>query len=89
MSCDRCVNQRFVPILDRLPPDAVIAGHTHHAEVLDPPSDGVPGFRFPVFIGGAPDLGRATAIRVDLDANSLSIAILRADGTPVARRTWE
>jgi len=89
MSCDRHVNQRFAPILDRFPPHAVVGGHTHRAEVLDPPSDETAGFRFPVFIGGAPDLGRATAIRVDLDANSLSIAILRADGTPVARRTWE
>ena len=89
MSCDRHVNQRFVPILDRCPPHAVIAGHTHGAEVLDPPPDATAGFRFPVFIGGAPDLGRATAIRVDLDARFLSIAMLRADGSRLAHRKWE
>ena len=88
LDCNRQATNRFAPLLDVCPPHAVIAGHTHEAELLPPSPDPSIGFQFPVFIGGGPDLTRATAIRIDVDADSLAIAILAPDGTPIASRRW-
>jgi hypothetical protein len=51
---------------------ARISGHIHRAERVEPCPDRARGFRWPVFIGGAHPLERATVIRVDADAAALA-----------------
>ncbi|MDD4172676.1 MAG: hypothetical protein PHN34_00410, partial [Kiritimatiellae bacterium] len=68
---------------------AVISGHNHKAERVEPCPDAARGFRWPVFIGGAHPLEKATVIRVDADARRLAIRCLGSDGTVHAEQQWQ
>jgi len=85
----RRVNERFAPLLDAGKVTAVISGHTHAPEVVEPCPDASRGFQWPVFIGGAPSLAKATVFRVDADATTLKITRFASDGTVGAERTWK
>lgn len=84
----RRIRDRFAPVFDEGSVTAVISGHTHRAELVEPCPDPSRGFRWPVFIGGAHPLERATVIRVDADENALTIRCIRSDGSLVAERNW-
>ncbi len=83
------VRERFVPLLDAGGVTAVLSGHNHHADVIEPCPDKSRGFQWPVFIGGAPVLTNATVFRVDTDAASLKITRFGSDGAVGAERTWK
>ncbi len=84
----RRMRERFAPLFDKGRVDAVISGHNHRPELVEPCPDTARGFRWPVFIGGAHPLEKATVIRVDADARSLAIRCIRSDGTIHAERQW-
>lgn len=84
----RRVNEKFVPLLDEGRVHAVISGHTHRPELIEPCPEKSRGFQFPVFIGGAPPPTNATLTRVDASATNLRIARIHADGTVRAEKIW-
>lgn len=85
----RRVRERFAPLFDEGRVTAVISGHTHRAERVEPCPDPARGFRWPVFIGGAHPLERATVIRVDAADAALAIRCIRSDGTVLAEQSWK
>ena len=85
----RRVRERFAPLFDAGKVTAVISGHNHRAELVEPCPDHARGFHWPVFIGGAYPLEKSTLIRVDADAESLAIQCVRSDGTIQAERCWK
>lgn len=85
----RRVNEKFVPLLDQARVNAIISGHTHRAELIEPCPDKSRGFQFPVFIGGAPPPSNATLIRVDATPTKLKIARIHSDGTVQAEKSWQ
>ena len=84
----RRMRERFAPLFDKGRVHAVISGHNHKAELVEPCPDAARGFRWPVFIGGAHPLEKATVIRVDADARRLAIRCIRSDGTVHAEQQW-
>jgi hypothetical protein len=86
---ERRVRERFVPLLDAGRMTAVISGHNHVADLIEPCPDQSRGFQWPVFIGGASALTNATVIRVDANAAALKITRFGSDGTVGAERTWK
>lgn len=85
---ERRVRERFVPLFDEGKITAVISGHNHKAELIEPCPDKGRGFQWPVFIGGAPTLANATVIRVDADEKALKITCFQSDGAIGAEKTW-
>ncbi len=85
---ERRVRERLAPLLDEGNITAVISGHNHAPEVIEPCPDPTRGFQWPVFIGGAPALAKATVIRVDADASTLRIRRFHSDGAVKAERQW-
>ena len=85
---ERRMRERFAPLFDEGHVTAVISGHNHKADLIEPCPDKSRGFQWPVFIGGAPQLTNATVFRVDADAKALKIACIRSDGTIGAEKTW-
>lgn len=85
---ERRVREKFRPLLDAGHVTAVISGHNHKADLIEPCPDTSRGFQWPVFIGGAPQITNATVIRVEADATSLRIARFHSDGTVGAERKW-
>jgi acid phosphatase type 7 len=86
---ERRVRERFAPLFDAGRITAVISGHNHIAEVIEPSPDASRGFQWAVFLGGASSLTNATAIRVDSDVAALKITRIASDGTVGAERTWK
>ena len=87
-SGERRMRERFAPLLDAGKVTAVISGHNHHADLIEPCPDKSRGFQWPVFIGGAPALTNATVVRVDADAKALKITCFHSDGAAGAERVW-
>lgn len=85
---ERRVRERFAPLFDEGGISAVISGHTHTPDVIEPCPDKSRGFQWPVFIGGAPSMLKATVFRVDADATMLKIARFASDGGVGAERSW-
>ena len=85
---ERRMRERFAPLFDRGGVTAVISGHNHKAEVVEPCPDKGRGFQWPVFIGGSIPAPNTTVIRVDADNNALAIRLIKADGTVQAERRW-
>ena len=85
---ERRVRERFAPLFDAGGVTAVISGHNHKAELVEPCPDASRGFRWPVFIGGAHPLANATVIRVDADASALAIRCIGSDGAVRAEKSW-
>jgi len=85
----RRVNERFAPLLDAGKVTAVLSGHNHAPDVIEPCPAARRGFQWPVFIGGAPSLAHAPVFRVDADATTLKITRFAGDGTVGAERTWK
>jgi hypothetical protein len=86
---ERRVRERFAPLFDAAGITAVISGHTHHAEVIQPCPERSRGFQWPVFVGGAAPLANSTVTRVDADRTSLKITRFASDGSLDAEWTWE
>ena len=82
----RRMRERFAPLFDKGRVDAVISGHNHRPELVEPCPDTARGFRWPVFIGGAHPLEKATIIALMLIL--LAIRCIRSDGTIHAERQW-
>lgn len=82
------IGERFAPLFDQGNVTAVISGHNHKAELIEPSPDPARGFRWPVFIGGAHPLSNATVIRADADDTSLTIRCIRSDGSVFAEKNW-
>ena len=82
------VREQFAPLFDEGRVTAVISGHTHKSELIEPGPDPAKGFQWPVFIGGGPSIAEATVIRVDADAQALKIACIRSDGSVAAEKAW-
>ena len=68
--------QTWRPLYNDGKVDLVISGHTHHYEIR-PPVEGV--CEYPTIIGGAPQKGAATVIRVDATADHLRVTMTRDD----------
>jgi len=86
---ERRMRERFAPLFDKGQVTAVICGHTHRAEMIEPCPDPARGFRWPVFIGGAHPLANTTVIRADADDAALAIKIIRSDGAILAEKHWK
>jgi hypothetical protein len=86
---DKHMREQFAPLFDRGGVTAVISGHTHRMELVEPCPDKARGFQWPVFIGGAPKLEDAAVIRVDADNSTLYIRGYRADGSIFAEKSWK
>lgn len=85
---ERRMRERFAPLFDAGRVTAVLAGHNHKAELVEPCPDAARGFRWPVFIGGAPALAEATAIRVDATPQTLKVSCVKSDGSVFAEKRW-
>jgi 3',5'-cyclic AMP phosphodiesterase CpdA len=85
---EKRMRDRFAPLFDEGRVTAVICGHTHKADFIEPCPDKRRGFRWPVFVGGASPIAEATAMRVEATAKTLRIACIRSDGSVFAERTW-
>lgn len=85
----RRMRERFAPLFDKGKVTAVICGHNHKAELIEPCPDKARGFNWPVFIGGAHPFSNATVIRVDADNAALDIKIIRSDGSTFVERQWK
>lgn len=69
--------QTWRPLYNEGQIDLMISGHTHHYEIRLP----VEGLcDYPTIIGGAPQDGAATVIRVDAAADHLRVTMTRDDG---------
>ena len=72
--------QTWRPLYNEGKVDLMISGHTHHYEIR-PPVEGQ--CDYPTIIGGAPQKGAATVIRVDATADHLGVTMMRDDGQVV------
>ncbi len=69
--------KKWGPLLNKGKIDLHISGHTHRAAVVAP----VAGVHdYPVFIGGGPNDGQYTVIRVDAASKELNVSMIDADG---------
>lgn len=74
------VRQLFAPLFNRHGIDLSISGHTHRYGVFDP----VKGdHHYPIIIGGGPQTGKRTIIRLHADAGRLDLRMIRDDGVEV------
>lgn len=71
--------QLFAPLFKKYKVDMVISGHTHKHGVW-PPSEEHP---YPMVIGGGPAAGNRTLIKVQADAKTLNLSMLKDDGSEV------
>ncbi len=69
--------QTWRPLYNEGKIDLMISGHTHHYEIR-PPAEGQ--YDYATVIGGAPQDGAATVIRVDATADRLCVTMTRDDG---------
>lgn len=74
--------EMFSPLFDKYKVDIVISGHTHTYGV-HPPVAGQ--HNYPLIIGGGPNEGKRTLIRVKADQQKLSLQMLKDDGTEVGK----
>jgi len=82
------VEKLFGPLYDQGGIHAIIAAHNHRAEVIPPCPDASRGYQYPVFIGDAHPLSKATIIRADVSPKSLKITRFQSDGSIGAEQTW-
>ena len=75
----------FAPLFKKYKVDMVISGHTHKHGVW-PPSEAHP---YPIVIGGGPQAGNRTLIKVNADAKTLKLTMLKDDGTEVGDYTLQ
>ncbi|NQX57074.1 metallophosphoesterase family protein [Pedobacter panaciterrae] len=71
----------FAPLFKKYKADIVISGHTHTYGVW-PPSAEHP---YPVIIGGGPQEGKRTLIKVKADSKTLDLVMLKDDGSEVGK----
>ncbi len=65
------------PLFNQGKIDLMISGHTHEYAVMPPD---LPLREYPMIIGGSPQEGRATIIRVDVAGGRLDVTMTRDDG---------
>ncbi len=82
------INSLLAPLLDHGRVNAVISGHNHKPELIEPRPDVKDGFRWPVFIGGAPSFESSAVIRVEADPQTLCVRMIASDGKIIHARTW-
>ncbi|WP_165068143.1 metallophosphoesterase family protein [Paludisphaera rhizosphaerae] len=82
------VEKLFVPLFDAGKIDLAVCAHNHRADVVPPHPDPSKGFQFPVFIGDAHPLARATVLRVDAAPKTLRIRRFQSNGTVGAEQSW-
>ena len=68
---------KWMPLLNEGQVDLMICGHTHSYTISEP-QEGVRDF--PMVIGGGPEAGKATLIRVDATPTMLDLTMTRDDG---------
>ncbi|MCX7047626.1 MAG: metallophosphoesterase family protein [Candidatus Sumerlaeota bacterium] len=79
----RDARAKFAAALEEAKTDLHINGHTHQYEVIAPE----PGAHsYPIFIGGAPQAGKATLTRVEINNDAINVAQIRDDGQVVNQR---
>ncbi|AMV37442.1 metallophosphoesterase family protein [Planctomyces sp. SH-PL62] len=83
------VEKLFGPLYDSGKVDLIVAGHNHHAEVIPPCPDASRGFQYPVFVGDAHPLAKATVLRVDASPANLRIRRFQSDGAVGAEQSWD
>lgn len=71
----------FAPLFDTHKVDLVISGHTHTYGVHPPSAE----HSFPMIIGGGPNNGNRTLIKVKANMNTLNVSMLKEDGTEVGK----
>ena len=71
----------FAPLFDEHKVDLVLSGHTHTYGVHPPTAD----HTYPMVIGGGPNDGNRTLIKIKADAKTLNLSMLREDGTEVGK----
>ncbi len=71
----------FGDLFNKYKIDLMICGHTHRHGVFEPE----PGHNFPMIIGGGPQDGRRTLIKMKADASSLQLQMLLDDGSEAGR----
>lgn len=74
----------FSPLFDKYKVDIVIAGHTHTYGV-HPPVKNQHGY--PIIIGGGPEIGKRTLIKVKADQQQLIVQMLNDDNKVVGTYT--
>ncbi|WP_212002121.1 metallophosphoesterase family protein [Chitinophaga sp. HK235] len=74
----------FGPLFNKYKIDLLVCGHTHQYGTYDP----VPGqHNYPLVIGGGPQEGKRTLIKIKADQQQLLLTMLRDDGTVIKRMT--
>jgi predicted phosphodiesterase len=69
----------FSPLFDKYKVDLMVSGHTHRYGVHPPTEE----HSYPIVIGGGPQDGNRTLIKVKADEKNLKVTMLKDDGTEV------
>jgi len=71
----------YASLFDKYKVDLVISGHTHTFGVHPPTAD----HSYPLIIGGGPNDGNRTLIKVKANSDTLNLSMLKEDGTEVGK----
>jgi predicted phosphodiesterase len=72
----RQCRELFVPLFKKYKVDLVIAGHTHKYGIYDPSSD----HPFPMIIGGGPQDGKRTLIKLHVTRKNMDVTLINDSG---------
>lgn len=78
----------FIPLFTRYRVTAVISGHMHTPQVIDPTAQSEDTITWPIIIGGAHPLPRATGIRVEANQQHLRITLHASNGSTICERIF-
>ncbi|MCH5596880.1 purple acid phosphatase family protein [Niabella ginsengisoli] len=70
----------FAPLFDKYKVDIVLCGHTHKYGVFAPEKG---KHNYPIIIGGGPQEGRRTIMKVKANQQELNLKMIKDDGTEV------
>ncbi|HPS00742.1 MAG TPA: FN3 domain-containing metallophosphoesterase family protein [Candidatus Sumerlaeota bacterium] len=68
---------KWAPLLEKGRNDILLSGHTHQAEIRPADAKTQP---YPILIGGAPKVGKATVMRVEVTQETLKARMIGDDG---------
>lgn len=71
----------FSPLFDKYKVDLMVSGHTHRYGIHPPTAE----HSYPIVIGGGPQDGNRTLIKVKANEKNLNLVMLKDDGTEIGK----